>query len=219
MEEGGGWGGGRLKIEVEDPETDLDAMMEGGTAGSEPMLRRLALVDVAGVTFGEVARVLALETGLNIAPSAAASTNLVTSRLSGLPAGVVLETLCTSHGMWMRRDVATGVVRVYAAAEFRRDLEAMREERTEVFTLLYPNAADIAHAIADVFGDRVSVSGLESEDAGTMDLQQRLQRFDLMDQRASGLGTAAQGSGAGGGGMRGGGGALGMGASGSEWAA
>ena len=211
MEEGGGWGGGRLKIEVEDPETDLDAMMEGGTAGSEPMLRRLALVDVAGVTFGEVARVLALETGLNIAPSAAASTNLVTSRLAGLPAGVVLETLCTSHGMWMRRDAATGVVRVYAAAEFRRDLEAMREERTEVFTLLYPNAADIAHAIADVFGDRVSVSGLESEDAGTMDLQQRLQRFDLMDQRASGLGTAAQGSGAGGGGMRGGGGALGMG--------
>ena len=211
MEEGGGWGGGRLKIEVEDPETDLDAMMEGGTAGSEPMLRRLALVDVAGVTFGEVARVLALETGLNIAPSAAASTNLVTSRLAGLPAGVVLETLCTSHGMWMRRDAATGVVRVYAAGEFRRDLEAMREERTEVFTLLYPNAADIAHAIADVFGDRVSVSGLESEDAGTMDLQQRLQRFDLMDQRASGLGTAAQGSGAGGGGMRGGGGALGMG--------
>jgi len=210
MEEGGGWGGGRLKIEVDDAEPDLDPMKEGGTAGSEPMLRRLSLVDVAGVTFGEVARVLALETGLNIAPSAAASTNLVTSRLAGLPAGVVLETLCTSHGMWIRRDAATGVVRVYAAAEFRRDLEAMREERTEVFTLLYPNAADIAHAIADVFGDRVSVSGLESEDAGTMDLQQRLQRFDLMDQRASGLGTAAQGSGAGGG-MRGGGGALGMG--------
>lgn len=200
MEEGGGWGGGRLKIEADAAEPDM-----------EPMQRRLALIDVAGVAFGDVARVLALETGLNLAPSVAASTNVVTTRLAGLAAGVVLETLCTSHGMWMRRDALTGVVRVYAASEFRRDLESMREERTEVFTLLYPNATDIAHAISDVFGDRVSVSGLESDDGGMMDLQQRLQRFDLMDQRASGLGMAAQGSGQGGGGMRGGMGGMGMG--------
>ncbi len=200
MEEGGGLGGGRLKIEVAEGEPD-----------QEPMQRRLALIDVAGVAFGDVARVLALETGLNLAPSVAASTNVVTTRLAGLPAGVVLETLCTSHGMWMRRDATTGVVRVYAASEFRRDLESMREERTEVFTLLYPNATDIAQAISDVFGDRVSVSGLESDDGGMMDLQQRLQRFDLMDQRASGLGMAAQGSGLGGGGLRGGVGGMGMG--------
>jgi general secretion pathway protein D len=200
MEEGGGLGGGRLKIEAEEGEPD-----------QEPMQRRLALIDVAGVAFGDVARMLALETGLNLAPSVAASTNVVTMRLAGLPAGVVLETLCTSHGMWMRRDATTGVVRVYAASEFRRDLESMREERTEVFTLLYPNATDIAQAISDVFGDRVSVSGLESDDGGMMDLQQRLQRFDLLDQRASGLGMAAQGSGLGGGGLRGGAGGMGVG--------
>lgn len=203
MEEGGGWAGGRLKVEVE--EAVAGPTREEGEGRGEPaaMQRRVRLLDVAGVTLGEVARVLALETGLNIAPSVAASTNVVALRLTGLPAGVVLETLCTSHGMWMRRDAASGVVRVYAASEFRRDLGSMREERTEVFTLLYPNATDIARAISDVFGERVAVSGLESDDAGMMDLQQRLQRFDLMDQRASGLGMASQGAGMVGGGVGG----------------
>ena len=200
MEEGGGWdgGAGRLKVEVEEGD------------GAAPVDRVVGLLDVAGVSLGEVARVLALESGLNIAPSMAAATNKVALRLAGLPVGAVLETLCTSHGLWMRRDDATGVIRVYAASEFRRDLASMREEQTEVFTLLYPNAADIAQAMADVFGERVRVSGLESDDAGVMDLQQRLQRFDLMDQRASGLGATMQGMGGGAGGMRGGMGGLGM---------
>ncbi len=207
MEEGAGMGGGgRMKVEV-----------EAGT-GDSPFERRISIMDVAGVAMGDVARVLAAETGLNIAPTMAAATNKVTLRLAGLPAGTVLETLCTSHGLWMRRDGATGVVRVYAAHEFRRDLGSMRDERTEVFTLLYPNVVDIAQAVADVFGDRVMVSGLESEDAGVMDLQQRLQRFDLLDQRASGLGTAAQGAAGGMGGMRGGMGGVGNGMMGNGFA-
>ena len=173
MEEGGGWdgGAGRLKVEVEEGD------------GAAPVDRVVGLLDVAGVSLGEVARVLALESGLNIAPSMAAATNKVALRLAGLPVGAVLETLCTSHGLWMRRDDATGVIRVYAASEFRRDLASMREEQTEVFTLLYPNAADIAQAMADVFGERVRVSGLESDDAGVMDLQQRLQRLDRKSTR------------------------------------
>jgi general secretion pathway protein D len=157
------------------------------------------------VNLVDVARTLARETGLNIAPSASAGVKPVSIYLVNLPVEAVLETVCTSHGLWLREDEKTGIVRVYTVGEFRQDLASFREEQTEVFTLLYPNANDIARAISDLFGERVEVSAGDMDQQMTMDLMQRLMRFDLLDQRASGLGSGSSGQGGGGGGFGGGG--------------
>jgi general secretion pathway protein D len=165
---------------------------------AKPPERMVRLIDVSTVPFGEVARALSRLTGLNIAPTTAAGTNSVTLYLSNLPVQDVLETMCTANGLWLRPDEKTGIIRVYTVGEFRKDLASFRDERTEIFTLLYPNAFDIANAIADLFGDRVEVSTGDNDIESMMELQQRMMRFDILDQRASGLGMSASGQGGGG---------------------
>ena len=169
-----------------------------------PKDRRVEFVELRNVPFADAARAIAQKTGLNIAGSAAAQAKEVSLFLQNLPAFQVLETLCTSHGLWIRQDEEYGILRIFTVQEFRRDLASFRDEKTEVFTLLYPNAFDIANSIADLFGSRVEVSLNENDQILSQELQQRLDRFDIMDQRASGVTGTSGGRGGGSGGSRGG---------------
>ena len=175
--------------------------------------RRVDFIELRNVSFGDAARTLAQKTGLNIAGSSVAQNKEVSLFLQNLPAFQVLETLCNAHGLWIRQDEEFGILRVFTVQEFRRDLASFRDEKTEVFTLLYPNAFDIANSIADLFGSRVEVSLNENDQILSQELQQRLDRFDIMDQRASGV-TGSSG-GRGGGRSGGGGGGFGGGLGGS----
>src|SRR5690606_24344005 len=113
--------------------------------------------------------------------------------------------LTKAYGLWYRVDPDSGVIQVYTTDEYQRDLASFRDERTEVYTLLYPNAHDIASVIRDVFGERVRLS-LGSDDQATFqDLAERLDRFDLIDGRSQGLGLFGGAGGFGGGGFGGGG--------------
>jgi general secretion pathway protein D len=199
-------GGRALRLEIVGMGTNASPVDIAAYQDAEPPDRRVRLIDVSAVPFVDVARALARDTGLNIAPSALAGAKPVSIFLVNLPVEAVLETLCTSHGLWLKEDERTGIVRVYTVGEFRQDLASFREEQTEIFTLLYPNANDIARAISDLFGERVEVSSGDMDQQSTMDLMQRLMRFDLLDQRASGLGSmnTGQGGGGGGGGFGGG---------------
>lgn len=207
--QGGGGGGvpnGRLlKLEVVGVGTNATPEEVQQFKASKPPERMIRLIDVNSVSFGEVSRMLSRMTGLNIAPTATAGTNSVSLFLSNLPVQSVLETMCTANGLWLREDEKTGIIRVYTVGEFRRDLASFRDEQTEIFTLLYPNAFDIANAIADLFGDRVEVSTGDNDIESMMELQQRMARFDILDQRASGLGMSTSGQGGAGGGFGGGG--------------
>ncbi len=204
-------GGRALRLEIVGMGTNATPAEVAAYQESEPPDRRVRMIDVSAVPFVDVARALARDTGLNIAPSALAGSKPVSIYLVNLPVESVLETVCTSHGLWLREDERTGIVRVYTVGEFRQDLASFREEQTEIFTLLYPNANDIARAISDLFGDRVEVNSGDMDQQLTMDLMQRLMRFDLLDQRASGLGAMNTSQGGGGGGGFGGGGAVGGG--------
>ena len=66
-----------------------------------------------------------------------------------------LRGLCETHDLWFQRDEETGIYRISTAAEYRRDIQSFRAAEIEVFTLLYPNAYDVALAVRDLFGDRV----------------------------------------------------------------
>ncbi len=165
--------------------------------------RRVDFIELRNVSFGDAARTLAQKTGLNIAGSSVAQTKEVSLFLQNLPAFQVLETLCNAHGLWIRQDEEFGILRIFTVQEFRRDLASFRDEKTEVFTLLYPNAFDIANSIADLFGSRVEVSLNENDQILSQELQQRLDRFDIMDQRASGVTGTSGGRGGSSGGRSG----------------
>ncbi len=213
---GSGVGNGRLlKVEIFGVGTNATPSEIEQFRAAKPPERIVRLIDVQSAAFGDVARTLSRLTGLNIAPTAAAGTNSVTLYLANLPVQSVLETLCTANGLWLREDEKTGIVRVYTVGEFRKDLASFRDERTEIFTLLYPNAFDIANAISDLYGDRVEVSTGDNDMEAMMELQQRFTRFDVIDQRASGLGAGSGGqSGGGGGGFGGNSGGMGGGSGG-----
>lgn len=178
-------------------------------AAVKPADRIIELIEMQHVTFTEAARLISEATGLNIAPSPLAGTVPISLYLSHLPATDILESLCNSHGMWFRKDPKTEVYRVFTILEFKQDLASFQEEKTEVFTMKYPTAFDIANAIQDLFGDRVQVTTGQYDEELTTDLAHRLQRFDMIDGRSSGLGMSSSGGGGGrGGGGGGGGGSL-----------
>src|SRR5262249_51499588 len=104
-------------------------------------------------------------------------------------AQAVIEALCKSNNLWYRREADSGIVRIMTVAEFQRDLLSFREEKTEVFTLFYPNAVDVGAAIRDLFGDRVRLSiGRDRMFDDLRELENRFDRFDIVDQRSQGLG-------------------------------
>ncbi|HLX61094.1 MAG TPA: hypothetical protein VKX17_07405 [Planctomycetota bacterium] len=151
--------------------------------------RDLKLLDALGI--------LSEQTGLNMVASSEAAKTPVSMTLRNVPAKTAVEAICKANNLWFKDD--NGILRVMTAQEFQRDLTTFREEQTEVFTLLYPNALSSALAIRDLYGDRVLLSlGTEERTDMTDELTERLNRFDVIDQRASLLGTFNNGSGSGG---------------------
>ncbi|HTR40069.1 MAG TPA: hypothetical protein VMH87_00445 [Pseudomonadales bacterium] len=153
-----------------------------------PAQRIVKLAEFSNATFADAARALSEATGLNIAPSAAAALTRVQIYLTDLPAQDVLENLCTANGLWFRHDARTGVLRVFTVPEFRQDLSSFQEEQTEVFTLLYPNAYDIAYALQNLYGDRMVVDFRDDDNELMDNLQQRFDRFDIVNERSQGFG-------------------------------
>lgn len=153
------------------------------TARTSPPSKLVELVEFRDVPLEDALRLFSLQTGLNIVPSAGAAKQPVSIYLRNVQALDALEALCGANDLWFRRDDQTGIYRINTVQEYQRDLLTFREQRTDVYTLLYPNAKDVAVAIADLFGDRVQLSlGLDPEDA-LDELEQRFERFDILDER------------------------------------
>lgn len=160
-------------------------------AEDEPVFDRLDLRDLP---LSDVCRVLSDETGMNLVPSAQAGQERVTLFLRGVTVRVAIEVLCRSHGLWFQEDAEANVIRIGTPQEYRRDLVSLSREQTEYFTMLYPNAVDIGYAIQNLFGDRVLLNfGFEEEDL-IEDLENRFDRFDVVDERTQGFGTRLTGS-------------------------
>jgi general secretion pathway protein D len=156
---------------------------------------RLARVDLRTVPLEQAARLLADLSGLNVAVSAQAAALPVSVYLSDVEPLVAVRTICESHQLWWRRDAATGIVRVGTAGEYQRDLAELQEERTEAFTLHYPNVFDVGRAVRELYGDRVVVRQQSLQDESLIDLSNRLSRFDLFDGRQQGFGQTINGNG------------------------
>jgi len=164
---------------------------QSNTQSNTPSARdvRLAKVDFRDVPLSDACRLLADQTGLNLAPSENARAQLVSLYLRDVSAMAAVEGLCRSHQLWYQVDRDSGIVRIHTVQEYRRDLGALQEEQTEYFTLLHPNALDVGYAIENLFGGRVELGTDDSDSDVMMDLSDRLNRFDLFARRTQGIGT------------------------------
>ena len=169
--------------------------------GLDPVLE---LVEFRDLSLTDAMRILSAQSGLKIVPSAEAAKTKVSLYLTDVQASVAVSAVAQANGLIVRQE-PNGIYRIFSPKENLRDLTAFRDEQTQVFTLLYPNALNVAKAIADLYADRVQLSyGLE-DSRNFQDLQERFDRFDLLNSRQFGLGFGGGGGGGGFGGGSGGG--------------
>jgi general secretion pathway protein D len=153
--------------------------------GPDPVLD---LVEFRDLPMYEAMRLLSQQSGLKIVPSVEAGKTKISLYLQNVTASSAVAAVGQANGLIVRREPDTGIYRIVSPKEVNRDLTAFREDQTQVFTLLYPNALNVARAIADLYADRVQLSyGLE-ETRSFQDLQERFDRFDLLNSRSLGLG-------------------------------
>lgn len=154
--------------------------------GLDAVIERL---DLVGIPLGDALRLLAEETGVNLVASEEAAAKSITTYLQEVTVRDAIETIAKSNGLWYRIDPQNQVVRLMSSREFERDLVLFRDQETRVFTLLYPNALELAVAIRNLFGNRVQ---FRIDDEGRFEdfdeISERFQRFDLLEQRAQSLG-------------------------------
>lgn len=172
----------------------------------------LDLVEFRDITLQEAMRLLAQQSGLKVVPSSEAGKMKVHLYLEKVPATAAVTAVAQANGLIVRREAETGILRIFTQKENQRDLRDFRQEQTRVFTLLYPNAVNVAQAIQDLFGDRVQLSYGADSSLTFTDLADRFSRFDLINSRSLGLafgGIGGFGGGGFGGGLGGFGGGLG----------
>lgn len=156
---------------------------------------RMEVIDLRQVPLSDAARILSEAGGLNVVSSVEAGQTIVSLYLTQVQARDAVEALCRSHNLWFREDEKSGIIRIHTPEEYKRDLGSFQEELTEVFDLRFPNANDIGRAIQDLYGPRVRMnqSNFMQDFQATMELQQRFQRFDIVDGRSQNLGVTGQG--------------------------
>ncbi|MBN8625214.1 MAG: type II secretion system protein GspD [Planctomycetes bacterium] len=163
----------------------------------------LDLVEFRRMPLGDAMRVLSDQSGLKIVPSAQAADQVISLYLQNVEALVAIDSLTKANNLFYRQDRSSGIVRIYTTEEYDADVNSFREEKTEVFTLLYPNPVDVAIAIQSLFGSRVQLNymGMMVGDSLTsQDLQQRFSRFSLVQafNQQAGLTGGGQTGGVGG---------------------
>lgn len=154
----------------------------------------MEVIDLRQVPLSDASRILSEAGGLNVVSSVEAGKTIVSLYLTQVEVRDAVEALCRSHNLWFREDDKSGIIRIHTPEEFKRDLGSFQEELTEVFDLRFPNANDVGRAIQDLYGPRVRMnqSNFMQDFQATMELQQRFQRFDIVDGRSQNLGVSGQ---------------------------
>lgn len=166
-----------------------DPMLESNLGGYELPQSIIELVDFREQQLGQAMRLFSEQSGINIVASTKANEMKINLFLRDVKPMDVLENLTKTHDLYFRVDENSGVIRLYTTEEYEQNLASFREERTQVFTLLYPNPVDAAVAIQNLFGDRVELNFGVGDQDSILDLIYRMNRFDLVDSRSLGLGS------------------------------
>ena len=147
-----------------------------------PQAQTLPHVEFTSLPLSAALRLLSDQSGANISCSRAAADTPVSLYLRNVTPETAVAELCRAAGLWYRRDPASAILRVTTMDEYEQSLASFREEQTETFTLLYPNALEVASVIYGLYPERVFLSLGEDEilDADHDDIARRFERFNLV---------------------------------------
>ena len=162
----------------------------------------LRTIECTDVPMADVLRLIADQTGANIAASDEASRATVSLALRNVSPEQAVAELCRSQNLWFRRDAESGILRVTTMQEYEQGLSSLSEQVSECFTLLYPNVVEAASILYGLYPDRVLLSMGEDDilDSDLNDIGRRLDRFNALGSGGSSLLSKNPGNLSGGGG-------------------
>lgn len=169
----------------------------GGQMPSLPISNgRLVEVDFQDASLRDALALIGQSANLNFAATDDAAKTRVTIHLRNVTPIDAVRAICQTQGLFFDEKKGAGdeggVRIITTVKEFQQGLTILREPQTEVFTLLYPNANDLASAIRNLYGSRVLLTqGTEGLFSQSDEISRRLDRFDLIDSRSTGLGQSA----------------------------
>lgn len=146
------------------------------------------LIRFVDVPLARVADELGQAANANVIVSNAVEDRELTLTLRNITLSDALQAIAVSQQLISRREESGNLYVLATPNEVGRDLSVLQTTETEVFTLLYPNAGDVVRAIDNAFGDRVIVTEDDpGDDDVAQELQNRFERFDLLQARSRGL--------------------------------
>ncbi len=149
---------------------------------------RISRAQFVNAPLVRVAEAIGEHLNANIVVSSVVADRTVTLTIRNINLENALQAIAVSQGLVSRKDRDSELYILASPEDVRRDVSALRSNRTEVFTLLYPNATDVVRTIGEVFGDRVVVAEDDNTIDETLDdLEDRFKRFDLIEERSRGL--------------------------------
>lgn len=151
-------------------------------ATTNPPPEFLRYLEATKVPLERLLRLVSDQTGVNISASEDAAKREVSVFLRNVSAATAVEEICRTTGLWFRREPETDVLRVTTMAEYAENLSSFREEKTESFTLLYPNVIEVASVIYGLYPERTMLSLGEDEfdEDVENDLSRRFRRFQAI---------------------------------------
>ena len=183
-------------IWAQDVATTLPAQAAPSPAAETSML--IDEIDLREAPLRDALTLIGGSAGVNLAASDEASKTKVTIHLRNVTPYAAVQAICQTHGLFFNKKPSEeGIDIVTTVKEFQEGLTVFREEKTAVYTLLYPNAVDLAAAIRDLFGSRVRLSLGANGATDTDQIQRGLEKFDLIDSRSDQLSLGLTGSGGG----------------------
>ena len=171
-----------VEIETQGPAMTLSGGYAPLAAPENPPPEFLLYLEANDVPLERLLRLIADQSGVNISASDATGGRRASIFLRNMPAPRAVEEICRATGLWYRRESATDVIRVTTMAEYEQNLSSFREERTETFTLLYPNVIEVAGVIYGLYPERTLLGLGEDEllQDDENDLGRRFRRFQMI---------------------------------------
>lgn len=179
-------------------EAPTSRRMQDRLGPSEALLRQVVgLIDFRDLSLADAMQAFSEQTNLNIVYTPDAGEKTLRVYLTNVTALQAIESITQANDLYYRIDPDSGIIRISTTEEYRRDIASFRDDQTKVFTLLYPNPTTVALSIRNLYGNRVrmSIADQLTDELDYNSLQERLDRFDLLDARSLGLGITGNGIG------------------------
>lgn len=124
--------------------------------------------------------------GWKVLVSEGAADKRVEFYLENIQVEEALRAVCSSYGLWYKRNQGSNVVQIMTLDEFRKGVNLYADELVEVITIKYPTVEEVGNTLQRLFQDRVIWNPpAEGENDPYDKMDRALKRMDLIADRAT----------------------------------